>query len=238
MLQDPYPDIELAPPSLAQPLHEPSPIISRHSKFEDAASITHTRTVSSASRSSVGSKRHSYNMSGSTFLVTASGKTLRLPIPSESKSDPLNWGRWKRAGAIFALAWYFVASSLIVQAPSVVLLGIALEFGQQVSASTYPTSDHVKLIRSKDVRPWTMESIVTAPTLFIGIGSLLWLPLTLALGRRPVFLIVALIQPIATLGAGFSSNFHALLTCVCIVGLGQGFSITAVSGGQGLIRVT
>jgi len=74
-----------------------------------------------------------------------------------------------------------------------------------------------------------MESILTAPTLFIGLGSLLWLPLTLALGRRPVFLIVALIQLVATLGAGFSTSFYALLTCACILGLGQGFSITAVS---------
>ncbi|KAJ4983542.1 MFS-type transporter [Stagonosporopsis vannaccii] len=208
-LQDPYPDIELAAPALTQPLHEPSPVVSRHSRLEEAPVSIHLRSVSSASRSSVRSKRESYNLSGSTFLVTASGMTLKLPIPSESQSDPLNWGRWKRAGAVFALAWYFVASSLMVQAPSAILPGIALEFGQQ------------------DVRPWTMESIVTTPTLFIGLGSLLWLPLTLALGRRPVFLIVALIQPIATLGAGFSTNFHALLTCVCILGLGQGFSITA-----------
>lgn len=131
LLQDPHPDIEVAAPRLARPLHEPSPVFSRHSKSEDVPVSMHTRTVSS---SSVESKRESYNMSGSTFLVTASGKTLRLPIPSESKADPLNWSQRRRAGAVFALAWFFVASSLIVQAPSAILPGIILEFGKEVSS--------------------------------------------------------------------------------------------------------
>lgn len=73
-----------------------------------------------------------------------------------------------------------------------------------------------------------MESIVTAPTLFIGIGALLWLPLSLALGRRPVFLLVAFMMPLAALGAGLSTNFHALFACVCLLGLAQGFSVTSV----------
>lgn len=73
-----------------------------------------------------------------------------------------------------------------------------------------------------------MESIVTAPTLLIGIGALLWLPLSLALGRRPVFILTALMMPLAGLGAGFSTNFHTLFACVCLLGLGQGFSVTSV----------
>ncbi|KAH6629328.1 major facilitator superfamily domain-containing protein [Boeremia exigua] len=207
-LQDPYPEVELAAPPLARPLHEPSPLLSRRSDTQDADDVSESSSYRT-SHSRSGSKRESFNMSGSTFLVTSSGTTLRLPIPSDSKSDPLNWTPWKRAGAMFALAWFFVMSSTAVQAPSVFLPGIAVEFGQQ------------------DVRPWAMESIITAPTLFIGIGALLWVPLSLAMGRRPVFLIVALMQPLATLGAGLSPNFHTLFACACIIGLGQGFSVTA-----------
>ncbi|KAF3041899.1 hypothetical protein E8E12_005810 [Didymella heteroderae] len=158
---------------------------------------------------SVRSKRESYNLSGSTFLVTASGMTLKLPIPSKSNLDPLNWGQWKAAGAICAVAWYFVAASTVVQAPSIILLGITRDFGGQ------------------DIRPWSIESVVTAPTLLIGIGALLWLPLSLALGRRPAFLIAALMMPLASLGAGFSTSFHSLFACVCLLGLGQGFSVTS-----------
>lgn len=73
-----------------------------------------------------------------------------------------------------------------------------------------------------------MESIVTAPTLFIGLGALLWLPLSLALGRRPVFLITALMMPLFALGASFASNFYTLFACTCFLGLGQGFSTTSV----------
>lgn len=145
LLEDPYPDIERASPPLAQPLHEPSLVLSRHNKADDISVDVVTRSASATTRSSVVSKRQSYNLSGSTFLVTASGMTLKLPIPSESPSDPLNWSLWKRAGAMFALAWFFVASSLVVQAPSVILPGIALEFSQQVSNTLIHKSDHHQL---------------------------------------------------------------------------------------------
>ena len=83
-------------------------------------------------------------------------------------------------------------------------------------------------VLDQNIRPWSMESVVTAPTLFIGIGGLLWLPLSLALGRRPAFLIAALTMPLAAIGAALSTDFHALFGCVCLLGLGQGFSVTSV----------
>jgi len=128
-VQDPYPDIELAAPPLAQPLHEPKPVYSTEPKNDDDGDEFSTRSMSSLSGRS---KRESYNLSGSTFLVTASGRTLKLPIPSDSDLDPLNWSRWKTACAMFAVAWYFVAASTVVQAPSVILPGIAREFSEQV----------------------------------------------------------------------------------------------------------
>lgn len=128
-LHDLYPDIELAAPPLVQPLHEPKPVHPTKTKNGDDGDDFSTHSISSSSGRS---KRESYNLSGSTFLVTASGKTLKLPIPSDSDLDPLNWSRWKTACAIFAVAWYFVAASTVVQAPSVILPGIAREFGGQV----------------------------------------------------------------------------------------------------------
>lgn len=142
-LQDPYPDIELAAPPLARPLHEPSPVYStefEHGEDHDEAS---TR---SASGMTGRSKRESYNLSGSTFLITASGMTLKLPIPSDSELDPLNWGRWKTAGAMFAVAWYFVVASTSVQAPSVILPGIAIEFGTQVRAASHNALGDIDLM--------------------------------------------------------------------------------------------
>jgi MFS family permease len=62
----------------------------------------------------------------------------------------------------------------------------------------------------------------------MGIGAFLWVPLSLALGRRPVFLLAALLNFIATIAAGFSRSVGELLFFVCLLGFGQGFSVTSV----------
>ncbi|KAF2686583.1 MFS general substrate transporter, partial [Lentithecium fluviatile CBS 122367] len=80
--------------------------------------------------------------------------------------------------------------------------------------------------KDEESHPWTLETVVTAPTLFMGIGALLWVPLSLALGRRPVFLLAALLNFVATLGAGYSRTLRELLFFVCLLGLGEGFALT------------
>jgi MFS family permease len=63
----------------------------------------------------------------------------------------------------------------------------------------------------------------------MGFGALLWVPLSLGMGRRPVFLIAALMMLLAIIGAGYVKNFHQLLTCLCFLGMGEGLSLTMVS---------
>ncbi|KAJ8115240.1 hypothetical protein OPT61_g3067 [Boeremia exigua] len=206
---DLYPQNELASPPLAQPLRKPSLVPSVENHEEDCEPFARSRSgLSNHSGAAVRRKHESYNLSGSIFLVTSSGKTLSLPVPSESPADPLNWSRWKTAGAMIAVAWFSSVSLTVVQAASMVFHGIILEFGDQ------------------DIHPWTVEALVTAPTLCMGFGALLWVPLSLGMGRRPVFLIAALMVLLATIGAGFAASFYQLLTCACFLGLGEGFSLT------------
>lgn len=147
-LQDPYPHVELAPPPLAQPLQKPSPVPSvkdRDGSPDDDCKpfARSTSALSGASRETVRRKHESYNLSGSIFLVTSSGKTLSLPVPSESPNDPLNWSRWKTAGAITAVALNSIVSLTVVQAASMILHGIVVEFDGQVSASlTLTVNNH------------------------------------------------------------------------------------------------
>ncbi|KAF9695391.1 hypothetical protein EKO04_006691 [Ascochyta lentis] len=199
----------MVPPPLAQPLQKPSLVPSVEDRDEDCNPFA--RSTSGLSGCSAKTPRHkheSYNLSGSIFLVTSSGTTLNLPVPSESPADPLNWGRWKTAGAVAAVAWHSTVSLTVVQAASMVYHGVLADFGGQ------------------DIRPWTVETLVTAPTLFIGFGALLWVPLSLGMGRRPVFLISTLMMLLATIGAGYAGTFHQLLTCLCFLGLGEGFCLT------------
>ncbi|KAF1922674.1 MFS general substrate transporter [Didymella exigua CBS 183.55] len=204
-----YPEGELAPPPSSQPLRKPTLVPSAEDRDDDCKPFARlSRGLSRRSARAIRRKHESYNLSGSIFLVTSSGKTLSLPVPSDSPADPLNWGRWKTAGAIISVAWFSIVSLTVVQAASMVYHGIMVEFDGQ------------------DIHPWTIETLATAPALFMGLGALLWVPLSLGMGRRLVFLIATLMMLLATIGAGYAANFNQLLTCVCFLGLGEGFSVT------------
>jgi len=128
-----YPEGELASPPLAQPLRKPSLVPSVEDWDDDCAPFASSASgISGCSVESIRRKRESYNLSGSIFLVTSSGKTLNLPVPSDSPADPLNWGRWKTIGAITAVVFYSTVSLPVVQAASLVYHGILMEFDGQV----------------------------------------------------------------------------------------------------------
>ena len=79
------------------------------------------------------SKHESFDFAGSVFLITDEGKTLHLPMPSKSKHDPLNWGKWKSVGAMVSLWWYSIANLTAVQAASLMMGGVTRDFSEQVS---------------------------------------------------------------------------------------------------------
>lgn len=143
-LQDPHPEVELAPPVRALPIVEPrlrSPLQSPDISTEhQSPSILKSPTIydqSIADFKPTRARPESYNFSGSTYLITDTGKTLKLPVPSDSVADPLNWGKWKTAGAIFAISLYSIVCLTAAQAASVVLDGIQNDFGSEVSCSSF-----------------------------------------------------------------------------------------------------
>lgn len=139
-MQDPFPEVELGPAPLAHPIVKPrllSPSresdeisLYRPQSSQCASSIAPSKAGSSAV---VRAKHESYNFTKSTILITNTGGTVNLPIPSDSKHDPLNWSRWKTAKALFAITLYSVVCLTAAQAASVVCAGIQREYGGQVS---------------------------------------------------------------------------------------------------------
>jgi len=70
---------------------------------------------------------------------------------------------------------------------------------------------------------------MSGPSLFMGLGSFIWIPLSLAVGRRTVFLLANLLMLASTIWAGFSGGFYQLLIAVSLQGISEGISISAVS---------
>ncbi|RYP87626.1 hypothetical protein DL769_000485 [Monosporascus sp. CRB-8-3] len=67
--------------------------------------------TSSSTSLSGQSKHDSGDFSGTVFLISSGGEILKLPIPSPSLRDPLNWSRKRRAAA-GACLWAFSAVSM------------------------------------------------------------------------------------------------------------------------------
>ena len=63
----------------------------------------------------------------------------------------------------------------------------------------------------------------------MGVGAFVWIPLSLAVGRRLVFLLCAVIMTLATIWAGAAGSFYQLLAAICFQGLAEGLSTSAVS---------
>ncbi|KAH7112088.1 major facilitator superfamily domain-containing protein [Dendryphion nanum] len=217
-LQDPYPEVELAPPPRAHPLAEPrlisplSHIANEEEEYERPPSFLPdpgARPKAKSLAGSVRAKKHeSYNLASSNFLITSTGKRLNLPVPSNSKFDPLNWSAWKTAGAWVSVSFYSVVALTAAQAASVVLDGIQASF------------------QSENVEPWLLKWLVTAPTLLMGLGCFLWIPLSIGLGRRPVLLVATITLLLALLGAGRAQTFSQLLVAVCFLGLCEGLALS------------
>ena len=74
-----------------------------------------------------------------------------------------------------------------------------------------------------------MDVLVTAPTLMLGIGAFIWVPISLALGRRPVSIFCTILLTLATVWAATAQTFQQLLGAICLQGLAAGSILSLVS---------
>lgn len=208
-LQDQYPMVELAPLPRAHPLAEPRGVSPPPTIGADDGALYKAPSGLPDSRvPSDKTKRESYNLCGSTYLITNTGKTLKLPVPSDSKADPLNWSQWKTAGAIFAIALFSVVCLTAAQAASVIFEDIQMEF------------------QDENIQPWLLKALYTGPTLFMGIGCFFWVPLSIGMGRRPTILIASVVALIAVIWASEARSFASLVVALCFIGLSEGLSLS------------
>ncbi|KAL2064633.1 hypothetical protein VTL71DRAFT_3770 [Oculimacula yallundae] len=166
--------------------------------------LPHTYTAGTSDARSTMSGRRSGDFSGSVFIISAEGKVLKLPIPTKSSQDPLNWSKWKRARAFLAIYLFAVTGGALLEGISYLLKSVKQEF-----------PDH---------GPFQVEHLVAGPRLFVGIGTFIWIPLSLAIGRRPVFLICTFIIFFSAICASFATSFYQLLVSVCFIGLAEGMT--------------
>jgi hypothetical protein len=81
------------------------------------------------------SKYESRDFSGSVFIISSHGRMLKLPIPTRSSRDPLNWSKMKRARAFIAIFFFSIMGLVLVQGPSLMFVPLKKEFSDDVCYS-------------------------------------------------------------------------------------------------------
>lgn len=64
--------------------------------------------------------------------------------------------------------------------------------------------------------------LITIPTLSMGVGNFLFMPIALAIGRRPVYLFSCALLFISCIIAGFNNNYRYHLAIRIVIGFAAG----------------
>ncbi|KAL4797786.1 major facilitator superfamily domain-containing protein [Aspergillus venezuelensis] len=137
-------------------------------------------------------------------LVDSDGHVQRLPIPSKDPNDPLNFTKWEKMGIIVSCCWFSAMSLSLVGG-----LGAFLETLMKMYMKEGRTANEVV---------W----LTTFPSLFVGVGNFLVLPLAFLYGRRFTTIISSAVLLAATIGCAACNNWSQHLALRIIQGLAAG----------------
>ncbi|RDH39548.1 MFS transporter [Aspergillus welwitschiae] len=141
------------------------------------------------------------NPTGTVKLVE-DGEIVLIPTPSPDPRDPLNYPQWQKWIITFVLGLFSV-------------LGVLMTSGM---------GPFVTLMEAYyDYSPRT-DDLMTYPTLFMGIGNIIAMPLAMAIGRRPVFLGSALILTVGSIWCAASTSLSSHIAGRDVLSLAAGQS--------------
>lgn len=195
-----------------------------------------------------------------------------IPMPTPSPRDPLNLPSWRKWAAIISLSFFgalALASEFIIGAlvPVFVLeySGIDPKILADIDLATFSGGagtvnlNPYGLLASLGGPPvWKVALISSLPLLMNGIASYFLVPFSIAVGRRPVLLLVGVMAWSGGLWASFSHSLESHLAARAFQGLGAGAvealiplivqdmmfihqrnkAISLISAGQGLFIVS
>ncbi|KAJ9144564.1 hol1 protein (member of major facilitator superfamily) [Pleurostoma richardsiae] len=146
------------------------------------------------------------HIEGDALLVDRRGHIRRLPVPSQNPNDPLNFKIWEKTAIIICCCWFSLLSLALAAG-----LGPFLSVFVEMYTPHGYDSNHIAFL-------------LTIPNLAIGLGNYIILPVSLAIGRRPVFLVSTVILLVATIGSAVQNDYKSHLATRTIQGLATGAS--------------
>ncbi|KAI1139892.1 MFS general substrate transporter [Hypoxylon sp. FL0543] len=151
------------------------------------------------------SHAHEEGIPGTVNLQAAEGDDVAygqalFPVPAEDPNDPLQWSDFKKTMILIICSFYsFLANGALI-GPSPYIDIWAEEFG---------------------ISSTKASELVSYPNLAFGFGSLIFVPLYLKFGRRPVMLFSLLTFAIGLIAASRCTTYGGLLAARIIHGFGS-----------------
>ncbi|KAI1481434.1 putative MFS transporter [Daldinia eschscholtzii] len=150
----------------------------------------------------VHSHAHEEGIPGTVNLQAAEGDDTvygmaLFPVPAEDPNDPLQWSNFKKTMILIICSFYSFLANASIIGPSPYLDLWAEEF---------------------DISPTKASELVSYPNLAFGFGSLIFVPLYLKYGRRPVMLFSLATFAAGLIGASRCTSFGGLMAARVVHG--------------------
>ncbi|KAI0843624.1 MFS general substrate transporter [Hypoxylon sp. FL0890] len=151
------------------------------------------------------SHAHEEGIPGTVNLQAAEGDDVAygqalFPVPAEDPNDPLQWSNFKKTMILIICSFYsFLANGALI-GPSPYIDIWAEEFG---------------------ISSTKASELVSYPNLAFGFGSLIFVPLYLKFGRRPVMLFSLLTFAVGLIAASRCTTYGGLLAARVVHGFGS-----------------
>lgn len=130
---------------------------------------------------------------------TGYGQAL-FPVPADDPNDPLQWSNFKKTMILVICSFYSFLSNAALIGPSPYIDLWAEEFG---------------------ISPTKASELISYPNLAFGFGSLIFVPLYLKIGRRPVMLLSLVVFCVGIIGASQATTYGSLMATRVIHGFGS-----------------
>lgn len=134
---------------------------------------------------------------------TSDGKIILDPQPEDGPNDPLNWPTWRRDAALISIGLYCMVGGGQTSILAAGFTDVAEDYGVPVSEVSLTTGLYM---------------------MGLGIGSVIASPTAILWGKRPVYLVGALLFVITSVWCALSPNYVSLI----LARIFQGMSVSPV----------
>ncbi|KAG9962131.1 hypothetical protein KCU61_g4916, partial [Aureobasidium melanogenum] len=144
-----------------------------------------------------------YEHGSSDVQLIVNNETVLLPIPSEDPKDPLNLPPWRKWAILVIVSAFSCSAAVLASGLGPIFPMIVRDYpGQELKAN----------------------DLQTYPTLFMGIGNMLSLPITNVVGRRSIFLASIILLIVGGIWCAYSQSLESHIAGRMVMSLAAGQS--------------